>query len=342
MAVLKKADIPNQIPQLWAADLYAQAENMTFWHRFEGPEGSSMPVIRRDDLTAGAGDTVKLDIVLALSGAGATGDTALLDGNEEKMIFSQTSFTVNSLQHAVRWSKLGKILINHDMRTTALNQLRKWLAGKLDDAVYKELAGNGTTLPTSAKWFAGTATTVVTVADTDAGGRLKLNDISDIKAYAVANNKIEPLRMENGTELYGLVVHPYTALSLKKDSQYQQAVREALARGNDNPLFTGAVAQWDNVVIYVSNRVPVASDGASSIQVARNVFFGAQAAVRAFSYYPDWTEQYFSYGQEQGIATFCVKGEKVVIFDTSSAQDGSGNTAIGSMVLHAAAVAPTA
>lgn len=345
MAVLKKADIPNQIPQLWAADLYSQAENMTFWHRFEGPEGSSMPVIRRDDLTASAGATVKLDIVLALSGSGATGDTALLDGNEEKMIFSQTSFTVDSLQHALRWSKLGKILINHDMRTTALNQLRKWLAGKLDDAVFKELSGNGTALPTgtnTAKWFAGSATTVGTVADTDPAGRLKLNDISDIKAFAVSNNKIEPLRMENGTEMYGLVVHPYTALSLKKDSQYQQAVREALQRDGSNPLFTGAVAQWDNVVIYVSNRVPVASDGAGSIQVARNIFFGAQALARAFSYYPDWTEQYFSYGQEQGIATFTVKGEKVIIFDQSAAQDASLNTAIGSMVLHAAAVAPVA
>lgn len=345
MAVTRKADVTAQIPQLWSADLFSQAEDLTFWHRFEGSEGSSMPVIRKDDLEKQAGDTVKFDIVRALTGAGATGDTALLDGNEEKLSFRQISVVVDSLQHAVRWSKLGKILINHDMRTVALNQLSKWLSGKLDDAVFDELDGSGsTTLPTTAQWFAGSATSVATVDNTDAAGRLKLNDISDIKAYAQANNKIEPLRMENGEEVFGLVVHPYTALALKKDSQYQQAQRDARARGADNPLFTGAIGEWDGVVIYVSNRVNTAADGVGGISVSRNIFFGAQAVSRAYAYYPDWTEQYFSYGQEQGIATFVVLGEKLNAFDLTTAGGAAAAdfTAIGSMVLYASAVAPTA
>lgn len=345
MAVLKKADVTSHIPSLWSTDLFSQAENLTFWHRFEGSEGSSMPIIRKDDLEKSAGDTVKFDIVLALTGAGATGDTALLDGNEEKMKFRQTSVSVDSLQHAVRWSKLGKILINHDMRTVALNQLSKWLAGQLDDAIFDEFVGDGSaTLPTTAKWFAGSATAVGEVDDTDAAGRLKLNDISDLRAYAQANNKIEPLRLENGEEIFGLVVHPYAALALKKDTQYQQAQRDARERGAGNPLFTGAVGMWDGVVIYTSNRVPVASDGVGSIQVARNIFFGAQALSRAYAYYPDWTEQYFSYGQEQGIATFTVLGEQLNAFDLSSGGGAAAAdyTAIGSAVLYSAAVAPTA
>lgn len=351
MAVLKKADIPNQIPQLWATDLFAQAENLTFWHRFEGGEGSSMPIIRRDDLEANAGDTVKLDAVLALTGAGATGDTALLDGNEEKMAFRQVSISVDSLQHAVRWSKLGKILINHDMRTTALNQLRKWLAGKLDDQIFNEFSGGSgaslseANLPTSMKFFAGTATSAATVDNTDAAGRLKLNDISDVKAFAIASNKIEPLRLENGEEVYGLVLHPYAALALKKDTQFQQAQREARERGAGNPLFTGALGMWDNVILYSSTRVRTAADGVGSIAVARNVFFGAQACARAYAYYPDWTEQYFSYGQEQGIATFVVVGKRLITFDFNAVETGGSttdDTAIGAMLLYTSAVAPTA
>ena len=355
MAVLRKADIAPQIAQLWSKRLYAQAEDQTFWGRFEGPQGSSMPLIRVDDLDKGVGDTVKVDIVLALTGTGMTGDTALLDGNEEKMVFRQMSFTVDSLQHAVRWSKLGKILINHDMRTTALNQLSKWLAGRLDNRVFATFTGETVggfapslsvaNLPTSMKHYAGSASSVATVDDTDAAGRLKLNDISDIKARALVTNKIEPLRVTDGEEYYGLVLHPYAALALKKDSQWQQAQRDARERGANNPLFTGALGMWDGVILYTSNRIPTAADGVGSISVARNVFFGAQAQVRGYGYYPDWTEQYFSYDQEQGIATFTVLGQRLVTFDLQASETGGSttdDTAVGSMILYSAAVAPSA
>lgn len=341
MAAGRKADYTASIPQIWAADLFSQAENMTFWHNLEGPPGSTMPIIRRDDLSVAAGDTIKFDIVLALTSAGLTGDTTLLDGQEEKLKFRQQSVVVDALRNGVRWSKLGKVLISHDMRTTALNQLKKWLAGQLDNAVFAEICK--TSQPAVNQWFAGAATSFVTIQDTDATGRLKLNDISDIKAFAQSNNKIEPLRMENGEEFYGLVVHPYTNLSLKKDTNYQQAQRDANIRGQDfNPLFTGANFVWDGVIGYVSNRVPTALDGAAGIQTAHNCFFGAQAVSRGYAYYPDWTEQFFSYGEEQGIGTFVVKGEKLNVFDLSAAGDASGNQAIGSMLLGAAAVAPIA
>lgn len=354
MPVTRKADVTAQIPQLWSTKLFLQAERRTFWYKHEGGEGSNAPVVRKDDLEANAGDTVKFDIALALVGAGATGDTALLEGSEEKVVFRQATITVDSLQHAVRWSKLGKILINHNMRETGLALLRKHLAARLDDQVFNEFTGgSGATvaeanLPTTMKWFAGTATSAATVADTDAAGRLKLNDISDIKAYAVTQNLIEPIEAgasDLGEEMYGLVLHPYAALALKKDSQWQQAQRDARERGAGNPLFKGSIGMWDNVVMYISPRVRTAADGVSSISVARNVFFGGQALARAYAYYPDWTEQYFSYGQEQGIAYFTVVGKKLIMFDLNSSETAgvtTDDTAIGAMVLYSSAVAPTA
>lgn len=351
MAVGRKADYTAQIPSIWATDLYAQAENLTFWQKFEGPEGSTMPVIRKDEFEKKPGDTVKFDIVLSLTGAGTVDDTSLTEGAEEKVVFRQQSMTLGALKHGVRWSWLAELLITHQMRVTARNQLAKWLAGKIDDKITNEFTG-GTgasiaeaNLPVSMKWFAGTATSIATVADTDAGGRLKLNDISDIKAKAQADNKIEPLRLDDGDEIFGLSVHPYTALALKKDAQYQQAQREAQARGRDNPLFKGSVAMWDGVVIYVTPRTRSALDGAASARVARNVFFGAQALVRGYSLYPTWAEQGFSYDEEMGIATRTVFGQRLNVFDlnaTETAGDTTDDTALGAMILYAAAVAPTA
>jgi N4-gp56 family major capsid protein len=347
MAVLRAADVADQTPDIWAADLYAQAEKLTFMHRFEGPEGSSMPVIRRDDLEKQPGDAVFLDIVLALTGSGLTGDTdqGLLDGNEEKLKLRQTSYNTDALRHGVRWSKLGKIRFNHRMRNTALNQLRKWLSGKLDDKIFNEFSGDGvtTTLPDSYKIAAGGPATAAAPSDVAAADELTLDQISDMKALAKADRRIEPIRMENGEELYFLVLHDYAANELKKSSDWKQAQRDARERSATNPVFTGALGMWDNVVFFSSDRVVKKNDGASSAPVARNLFLGAQALVRGYAYYPDWTEQYFSYGEEQGIGTFVVVGEKLVIFDLTSAGGAAAaaKTAIGGLLVYSSAPTPT-
>lgn len=342
MSVTRKSDVTAQIPSIWAKDLYAQAEKLTFWHRFEGPQGSTMPLVRRDDLEKSPGDTVKLDIVLALTGTGLTGSTSngLLDGNEEKMAFRQTSFTVDALRHGVRWEKLGKILITHDMRSTALMQLRKWLAAKLDQDVFDAFAGtsasNTATIPyknivvnVGGASTAGSAS--IDADDVTATDLLDLDLITDVKAYAQTTLQMEPVRMENGEEFYFLVVHPYAAAGLKKSADWKQAQREARERGASNPLFTGALGVWDNVGILPAERVARANN-AGSVSVAKNLFCGAQGVARGYAYYPDWTEQYFSYGEEQGIGTYTVFGSKPIIFDLNASAttgDATDDTAIG-------------
>lgn len=359
MAVTTKSSASVAVPQVWATNLYSQAESLTFWQKFEGTEGSSMPVIRKDDLTKEPGDTIKYDIVLALIGTGTQGDSVLTEGNEEAVKFRQISLTVNSLKHAVRWTELAEALITHDMRTSALNQLRKWLAKRFEYQIFAEFTGmtvgpftGTTTLPTTSLWYAGSATSIGAInntAPTSAGavgtGTLTLRDITELKAYAITNNLIEPMVMDDGQEIFGLVAHPYAILSLKTtDTQWAQAQRDAQLRGPDNPVFTGAVGMWDGVVIYPSLNVPTALDGAASIQVARNVFFGAQALCRGYAMYPKWVEEGFSYGEEVGIATRAVMGCKLNAFDLTAAGNAAATafTAIGSMVLYSAAVAPSA
>lgn len=337
MATTVKADNTAQVPVLYSTELFAQAENRSFWHQFEGPEGSGMPLIRKDDLTKTAGDTIRIDLVMALKNAGITVDTTQLQGNEEKIDFRQMSFTVAPLANGVRWTELTEQVINHNMRSTALNQLQKWLAGKLDDAVWTMLTA--ASQPTLNKWFAGVATSIGTVTNVLYP---TLADISDIKAYAQTTLKIEPLRMENGEEFFGFVIHPWTNRQLKGDTNYQQALRDASARGDLNRLFTGATFLWDGVIGFVSNRVPTAADGSASAVVSRNVLFGAQAGLRGFSQYPDWREEFFDYGREAGVATTLIKGEALNIFDFSAAKDASANQAIGSLLVYASATAPVA
>jgi N4-gp56 family major capsid protein len=341
MAVGRKADYTASIAQLWSRRLFAEAEHQSFWFRFEGEEGSGLPIIRKDDLTKTKGDTIKYDLVLALTGAGSTGDTALSEGNEEKLKIRQQSVAVDMWKHAVRWSDLADALITHDMRSTAKNQLAKRLAGKIDDDVWTEMTK--TTQPTKNKWAMGTATSRDTVADTDAGGRLNLDSILELKAYAQVEMKVEPIRIgDEDEEYFYLVYHPYAGVGLKRQSDYKQANREARERGKTNPLFSGASFIWDGVIGIESRRVPRSNNANSPVVATADcVFFGAQAMCRGYARYPRWNEQDFSYGEEAGVQTNVIKGEKLNVFDFSSAGDGSDNKGIGSLVVYAAAVAPT-
>lgn len=346
MAVTRKSDVTNSIQTIWSKKVFWQAERLTFWHNFEGPEGSNMPIIRKDDLMGGGADTVKVDIFLNLVQAGLTGDTTLLEGNEEKLRLRQLSFTASRIKHAVRTGDLADLLVAHNLRSAAAKALSRWLASTIDDRMFNELTGQSgfSTIPTKNKWAAGSATTRDTVADGDTTGRLTLDDISRLKAYFQTEIKGEPLRMNDGQEYFGLVLHPYTAMSLKiNDPKWAQAQREAMAAGPSNPLFTGAFGTWDGVIIYESQRVP-RSANSGAVLVADNCFFGAQAAMRGYMRTPSWREQEFSYAEEYGIATIADYGQKITSFDLNAAEttgDATDDTWIGGMVVYAAAAAPT-
>jgi N4-gp56 family major capsid protein len=333
-----------------ARNVYFQADRLTFWHNFEGEEGSSMPIIRDRSLEAeenkGA-DTLKKVMYLNLTGAGLTGDTTLLDGNEEKLAQRTLSFSTTRIKHAVRVGDLAELKSATYQRSIAEKLLARWLAGKLDDRKFNELTGAGsTTIPTKNKWAAGTAATRDQLQDTAAGGKLTWDEISRIKAYAQTELKMEPIRLENGQEIFGFALHPYAKLALKlDDTKYQQASREAREAGPQNPIFTGADLMVDGVVLYDSQRVPRSNNAhGSPIAVADNIFFGAQAMATGYLRLPVWREQEHSYGEEYGVAVIADVGEKLSVFDlnaTETTGDATDDTAIGSMVVYTAAAAPT-
>lgn len=344
MATTTALDVDPFIPELWSTWLFAEAENLTLWHNYEGPPGSSMPVIRRDDLTAAAGDTIHIDIIKALEEDAIIGDTTPVRGNEEKLKYRRADLVVEQYSKGVKYTKKASKLQIHDMRSDSRMQLAKWTAGVLDTLMWREITGNGnTTLPSSALWAAGTATTRATVADTNAGGRLTLATITELRAYARTELKIEPIMTENGDEYLLLLCHPYAIMELKRDdTSWAQAQRDAQVRGDDNPLFTGSAGLWDGVIIKESNRVPRSTNG--TIQVADNVLLGANAASRGFAQTVEMIEDTTEdYGRQIGHMSDFIVGQKLNAFDLTSAGGAAASafTSLGSMTVYSAAVAPT-
>ena len=359
VGVGRKADFTAQVKTIWEDELYAQAEQLTFWHRFEGE--SDAPIVRKDELRDEPADTIKFDAILSLVEEGSTDEITLTEGNEEKLVMRQSSFGVDILKHGVRWNFVAEKMVTHRMRENAKTQLAKWIASRVDNRMWACLSGmtlngyaptltapgsaglTGAYLPDAYRMAVGGPITDAIPGDIAAGDVLTLDGITELKALVSTSNLVEPIRLENGVEIYFLVTHPYALVPLKESDDYQSAMREAQVRGAENPLFTGAAAIWDGVVIFTSTRVPKAADGGSSAPTCRSVFFGNQLAARGWAMLPEWHERDFSYGEEAGVATRMMFGQRLITFDlneTETGADATDDTALGGVLLYTSAPTP--
>jgi N4-gp56 family major capsid protein len=106
----------------------------------------------------------------------------------------------------------------------------------------------------------------------------------------VGRPRVRPIRV-NGQDHYVMFVHPWQAADLKTaaSSVWAQAQREAQSRGDKNPIFTGSLGVWDNVILHVSDFVPVCPAAsafavggtAAAVQAYRALLCGAQSALMA-------------------------------------------------------------
>jgi len=81
----------------------------------------------------------------------------------------------------------------------------------------------------------------------------------------------------DGKDYYIMVVHPDCLYDLMNNTTFQTAMREALERGKDNPIFAGAKAiTSDGVIIHESEFVATGTDAGagSNVPWAKCVFFG--------------------------------------------------------------------
>lgn len=287
--------IDYSVPELWSAKLYTQSQREMFWARFEGPEGSGMPVIRKDDLSKDAGDVIHIQTVKNLTGTGVTGESTL-EGNEEKLSMTQTDLTIDWVRHAVAISKRSKKRINFDFVVQAAQPLlSKMIAKKMDDAIFTEF-GTATTAI-----FAGTGATAT--GDLDASDTLSTTTLDKIKTY-LDDNIALPLS-NDGNVYYGLVIHPYDAYNLRRDSAWIAAQKDANVRDGSNPLFTGAMGVYNGMIIFVNKGVSNAANKSKCIA------FGGEAIFRGYGMMPTFVSELKDYGFEIGVGIEAIYGEQL-------------------------------
>lgn len=289
------------VPKIWSKALWVEALQESYFEKFIG-EGENSIIQRVTDLEKEAGDTVTFGLLMQLTGTGVDGDN-VLEGNEENMVFYDMSVTIDQKRQAVRLAGLlAEQKSPYDMRNRAKNLLKNWMAQYRDKKFFSVLTAS----PSANRVLhAGGKTAENQITDSD---KLTLDLISLAKRKAqLATPMLRPV-MVNGEPHFVAVFHPWQIRDLKSDANYKDAVLNAAERGKNNPLFTGAIAMWDGVIIHEHPWVPITATGSTGANVGHGLFLGAQAAVEAVAKKMYWREKAFDYDNQQGFACGIIHG----------------------------------
>jgi len=302
MTATTPTHVDSSVPELWARAVLRDHLYAGFWSNMVGEEGARMPIIRKTELLNNAGDTIHIQVTSPLTGAGITGDTTALEGSEENLTTSAIKVIPLLRRHGVLVNRRANKKSILDLRGEAKMRLAEWGEEKMDDVRFAAFASQATL-----NGEAYTSNFRVVGGGTSGAGDVGTTDLLDVETIMAAkldlyNARALPLKFEDGRPMFAAVVHPNCLFNLKRSDEYRDWVREAHIRGADNPFFKGATAVIDGVVIFEHVNVTTALDGAGSIKVARNIFFGAEAFIEGVDETVDWAEDTFDYGKEWGVA----------------------------------------
>jgi N4-gp56 family major capsid protein len=307
-------------PELWRKQLMADARDLLFINRFMGTSEQSM-IQELTDLKVDKGNKINFGLGMKLSGSGVTGDSEM-EGNEEKMTEYEEDITIDQIRNAVRLTgKMDEKKTIYDMRVRAKNSLADWMAEYIEADMFAKLCGK------TSVTFANTPTAAAATRAIYAGGQASIGAITtamkmDTKVLDLAKQtailaspRIKPIKV-NGKEYFVAILHPYDATNLRQDPVWNQAQREANVRGEENPIFSGALGIYNGIVIHEHEYVYRTNDGSGSAYVARNLLCGQQAGVIAWGQNVDWVEEYKDYKNKYSVCCGAIFGTLKPMFNS--------------------------
>jgi N4-gp56 family major capsid protein len=325
--------------KLWAKKLAAEALKETYFGKFMGT-GSDNMIHVKNETSTNAGDAVTFGLRMQLSGDGVT-EAQTLQGNEESLTTYSDKVVINELAHAVRVKNKNSIdaqRVPFNLRDEAKMGLKDWFANRFDTCMFNHLGGN--TLVTDMRYAGNNAIVAPTriyrgggagddaTINADNTKTMNLGIIDALVERAkTATPLIRPIRV-GGEDKYLMFLHDYQVTDLRTNTssgQWLDIQKAALAGGvgTKSPIYTGALGEYNRVILHESFRVPmgVSNAGTQQTSTRRAVFCGAQAGAIAWgkefsegNHYK-WIEELFDYERELGVSTQTIWGLKKTIFN---------------------------
>lgn len=326
--------------KLWRKALFEEALAATWVGKFMG-EGSDNVLQVLSETRKGAGDRITVTLRMQLTGDGVIGD-ATLEGNEEALVTYTDNLYIDQLRNAVRsGGKMTEQRIPWSIRDEAKTGLADWFAGRFDTVFFNQVCGytatgvatqytgnNAIVAPTSTRIYRPNSRANDQSLTT--GDEFTLSLIDEAVAIAkLATPIIRPIKVD-GEDKYVAVLHPNQVKQMRTNTSTGQwlDIQKAATTGDGsarNPIFTGALGEYNGVILFEDRRITAGVNSSTSASVStarRAVLMGAQAAVLAFGQGAsmdemDWNEELFDYGNQLGVSAGSIYGLKKTLFNST-------------------------
>ena len=331
MAITVISSSDNKAAKLWAKSLFRDTLAKTWYKKFMG-EGSGSIIQVLPETKKSRGDKVTYALRMQLSGAGRVGQE-VLETNEEDLSFYDAALYIDLMRHAVKIdTTITQQRVEYDLRRESRDALSDWWAARLDDYMFRYLAGD-----TSLTFAANTASSadsshVVFASTCTAESQLTTAMVFSLALIDKAVKKaktvspiIRPINID-GDQYYAVVLHPAQVYDLRTSTSTGQwlDIQKAALTGNGaktNPIFQGSLGTYNGCILYEASRLHMGTYGASSANVYRSLLLGAQAGCIAFGNADgldqfSWEEETFDYGKNLGVAASSIWGIQKNVFNS--------------------------
>ena len=290
-----QVNIPaNLVPKVWAKKVWHEGVKDSYFDKFTAMDGSNV-VHQNKDLTNVKGDSVVFGLMMNLTGSGVEGNRQKLSGAEDTLNIYDFTVQTQLVRNAVSRFEADDQKTQYDMLKEIKGALKQWLSDWLDNKLISKLSATPTSNDEAV--YASAAGTQASITAND---KLTTTIISRAKRKAMMHTpKVQPIKVD-GMDKYIMLISPWAARDLKDDPKWLAAQQNANVRGSKNPIFTGALGEYDGVILYEYERVANTAAGASSANVCHNLLLGKQAACFAVARPAKHIEQTDDYGNIAG------------------------------------------
>lgn len=237
--------------RLWSELVSRDAREKNVFAKFMGGEGSGKPITEKRDLSAGGSDKVTFTTVAPIRGQGVRGEEILKNATDT-LDFGTFSIEVDLVRHAVSWTQVLKLMrfTGKTIDQLSAEVMSEWMSRTEQDQIQFALRQICLKNTVGSNFIDGYGT--------GANGALKYVDglstdiIQEAKQALIANGA-EPMSTggDINQEIPGyLFFAPDACLRpLRSDPDYLEAITQADARSDNNKLYNGSYAKWDNNII---------------------------------------------------------------------------------------------
>jgi N4-gp56 family major capsid protein len=326
MAITTVATGDASSQSLWLKKYFLEAYVDTFWSTYMDVDLG--PVYKITDLEKQQGDTVKFDMFPRVDNLITDGN---IEGHEADLTKYQETVVLNQYDVALRWrGELDEKRPAWDLEEVNQKQLKEMGAEQMDKLLFRALycgAESSSTVSAFSKIFRPNARA------TDAA--LVSTDLIDpqtmVKAAIWASDggsqtgtrtqpPMKPVRYK-GKNYWFLLVPNAVAYDLRFDNTYNEYLRVAAVRGDENPLFKDAKAVISSgvgeiIVIPCQRLADYNTTNAGAVTIARCALLGQQAISCAFGATPKVIRKTFQYDSQIGIDWRLIMGANRTVFNS--------------------------